>query len=478
MISQYNSDEKVGGLEITKMDVVTLMENKTLPDALFIGFGKYEESEKVSKNSLLALKVVIAIEKDSKSTPFNLESFWYKGLKIKALDSLCYYCSNEIEEPSPCRLDMTLKSSGNRYEINSRTRVHSKKIMSELRETFKANLKGGSAYETNYFAHLLLIILSLIPAAGSLGHYTFEDDEELKFYKGTPAQRGLFLITRIILYYYSLFTVNIMWLNTPEKKMLDGLLLAAILLICIAAYLICSFVVMTHIILDFNSFEKGCCDMDTEKMAFGPIAVICLQIVLYILLTISGYYKCFMLDKENLILLFKIMMLLLPINFISNCVSKAKLHDKFLHLAVVFYITVFQFTPYGTLDSFGDDFWFIMLFFVSQVVFLCLIQLQKKFDWTFTFPDKLKCRNYNQFKRKVQVTMSEEDIAETCSLCMNKLTEPEVEYQDGKKAFSFGRINDQNTFYQLDCNHKFHPNCVLKPLKELQRCPHCKKVSK
>ncbi|CAI2360282.1 unnamed protein product [Moneuplotes crassus] len=469
MGTSYMISGEVGHLRNTEINIISLMQNETLPDTLFIGFG-LDNHEKVDKDNSLVFKVIVAVRK-KESSSLSLEPLYHKGLKIHSYESLCYYCSSKIQDPAPCVLDMTLKTWGGYNEISAKTQVHSKMIISELQNTFKADLKGGSAYELSYGFHFFFSFILLLPLIGPilipLGHnYRLFDLQS-----GDFRERSIFLTTRVIFYTYAIFTINMVWLSMFGDNSDGALFMPALLVLIIMANLVASFYVLPYSILLINNFIDFLSENTSD---FGPLPCFTLLIftLLYLVITIFLPFKNFIFTKSA----YAFLTIPLLANFILNFAKKTRQNDQYIHLIVAAYITLIPFTPYGPFYFSSADYYCVVAFFVSQVALVTLIRQQGVYGSRFILPDCFRRRYYDIFKFRISVLPSEQEAKETCGVCKGLLAEPGVEDQNTPKPFKFARVKDEPMIcYRLLCGHKFHQKCILEGLKQTQKCPTCQK---
>ncbi|CAI2360286.1 unnamed protein product [Moneuplotes crassus] len=467
MMADYFPSGEVGTLKKTKINAITLMENTTLPDTLFIGFG-VDDNKDVSKANPLAFKVIIAVQNVDMVNPVSLESYDYHGLKLKSYKALCYYCSSKITEPAPCKVSMALKTWGGYSEAKIEASVNSKLIMSEIKTSFKSDLKGGSAYELSFLSDLLFTLISFVPIIGAclipIGH----EGNLYNIDKGTSREKAIYLITRMPFYFYGLFTINTIWLHMFSNAANQSMLIGIILILLIGLYNFAAFFVLPASVFTFENLKRFFDGRDFSDMRTG---VICFCMILfYLIVTISGYFKLVMFSRVTFIML----MFLLPVSFVSNSIHKSTYYESFFHLIVSSYIALFPFTPFGPFYYSSDDELWVMYFFVSQVVCITLINMQAKFGSRFILPSCFRQKYYDTFKREIKITMGGEDMKDACNFCTNLLTEPEAEHHDSKQSFKFERMkNGKQVYYKLNCGHQFHPNCILVHLQAKSECPVC-----
>ncbi|CAI2387871.1 unnamed protein product [Moneuplotes crassus] len=467
-ISDTTSSGEVGRLYDTKINTITLMENTTLPNTLFIGFGE-NDNKHVSKDNLLSFKMVIAIQKTNLTNSVSLKSDGWADLSLKSDEALCYHCSSKITDPIPCRLDIALTTIFGYSKVNTEALVHSKLNASEMLTSFNSTLKGENIYKLDFLSRILFSLIGFVPAIGicliPIGHkcnlYNIEN--------GTFTEKVVYLITRMPFYLYGCCTINFISLAVVNFENFQNVLIGAIFYLCLILYFFAIFYVLPTCVFNCQNLLSGQNINDEEtKYIWGTIVLSFIVFVLFIIILI-GYKLMF--HKVT----FLVLMCLLPVSFVFNFIHQSTYHESFFHLIVVSYITLFPFTPLGPFYFPSDDKLWVMYFFVSQLISVVLINLQAKFGSRFMLPNRLRKSYYNTFQHEIHITMREEDMKDACSFCTNLLTEPEVEYQDSKQKLKFIRMkNSKQIYYKLDCGHKFHPYCILSQLKQSRECPICK----
>mmetsp|Transcript_32836 Transcript_32836/g.32171 ORF Transcript_32836/g.32171 Transcript_32836/m.32171 type:complete len:96 (+) Transcript_32836:506-793(+) len=84
-------------------------------------------------------------------------------------------------------------------------------------------------------------------------------------------------------------------------------------------------------------------------------------------------------------------------------------------------------------------------------------------------PNRYRTRKYQAMLK----TLNRAYLLQECQLCMNKLSDCELEYADAHEGFEWKDYT--NMYIKTDCDHQFHPNCLFTFIKEERKCPVCEK---
>ncbi|CAI2364373.1 unnamed protein product [Moneuplotes crassus] len=142
----------------------------------------------------------------------------------------------------------------------------------------------------------------------------------------------------------------------------------------------------------------------------------------------------------------------------------------FVCVTVSIYILFFGsniFMPSQYFESFHFGFIFPLL--VGHLVLIAVIYCQQKYGSRFMLPNRYRTRKYQAMLK----TLNRAYLLQECQLCMNKLSDCELEYADAHEGFEWKDYT--NMYIKTDCDHQFHPNCLFTFIKEERKCPVCEK---
>ena len=94
---------------------------------------------------------------------------------------------------------------------------------------------------------------------------------------------------------------------------------------------------------------------------------------------------------------------------------------------------------------------------------IVLCWIQHKYGSWFFMPQRYRKRAYDSFRKSI--TNIQQQHILYCDICLNLLSQPELEYSDLSKNYKWKKFNI-GVYFQMNCKHKFHPNCILKNVIE------------
>ncbi|CAI2362188.1 unnamed protein product [Moneuplotes crassus] len=111
--------------------------------------------------------------------------------------------------------------------------------------------------------------------------------------------------------------------------------------------------------------------------------------------------------------------------------------------------------------------------FASHYVGLFVVSMQETRGSRFFLPRHMRLTNYDLMIH-TYAKSSSKDLVPDCSICLNPLDRPELEYKsswaDNCKSYPDG------TYILVPCEHMYHPNCLLKRLSQKnERCIICQR---
>mmetsp|Transcript_28517 Transcript_28517/g.25244 ORF Transcript_28517/g.25244 Transcript_28517/m.25244 type:complete len:141 (+) Transcript_28517:228-650(+) len=133
------------------------------------------------------------------------------------------------------------------------------------------------------------------------------------------------------------------------------------------------------------------------------------------------------------------------------------------------YIGYFPYSGYSPklwIDGYTNN--LLLVYVVIQILFISILTFQYFKGSRFMFPQKYRTMVYDQYKCRIKNILKEKE--EICNLCLNTLIEPELEYRDIDQNYKYIRF-DEGVYYKIPCQHQFHPNCLLKSIKDKLECP-------
>jgi len=162
------------------------------------------------------------------------------------------------------------------------------------------------------------------------------------------------------------------------------------------------------------------------------------------------------------------------INIIMNTLGGATIIDCPITMIInSFFIGLFPFTNCGPtqwVDGYTKE--WLLIFSVAHVIQITVLTLQFFFGARFFLPKWMRTRTYDEYLTYLEPIDINRKHPESCRLCLNLLSEPELEYSDSDKNYKYQRF-DRKYYLKTPCLHKFHPNCLLRQVKIQQECPVC-----
>lgn len=106
---------------------------------------------------------------------------------------------------------------------------------------------------------------------------------------------------------------------------------------------------------------------------------------------------------------------------------------------------------------------------------MAIMVAQSLYGSRFFLPPCLRTRTYSKYMK----TLAGYDFHDwrymNCQLCMNLLSEPELEHSDADPEYAWKSFKLGN-YMEIPCKHVFHPNCILKAVRKNKRCPICEYI--
>lgn len=164
------------------------------------------------------------------------------------------------------------------------------------------------------------------------------------------------------------------------------------------------------------------------------------------------------------------------VNILWNAIAKKTISDS--PLSIWFngvFLGLYPMTFLGpSMWIDGFDAQWLFTFVMLQTTILFVITLQLRFGSRFFLPSRFRTTIYDRFRWSLRDSKVLENDDE-CNLCMNALYEPALEYSDSVNTSVYHSV-EQETYYVLPWNHKFHPTCILKRLDVELKCPKWSKA--
>ena len=138
------------------------------------------------------------------------------------------------------------------------------------------------------------------------------------------------------------------------------------------------------------------------------------------------------------------------INIVCNVLGKRTISDHPASMCInVFFIGYFPFTHYGpTLWVDGFNTTWVVWFLILQGIQIGVISCQFMFGSRFFLPKRCRSRTYDKFRKVLAGGDNEASNTEQCNLCMNALSEPELEYADSDQNYTYEQF-DRGTYFEL-----------------------------
>ena len=150
---------------------------------------------------------------------------------------------------------------------------------------------------------------------------------------------------------------------------------------------------------------------------------------------------------------------------IMNSVFKTR-HFSYQTISVVIlclYLGTYPFTIFGPSHQIHeyDRSWFGYFVLINLILLMILI-IQCRNGSRFFLPRIYRQKYHDKYRYKLED--HPEDIGSECDMCMNLLSEGELEYINLEQSFDYKDL--EHYYYKLDWEHKFHPACFKKHQKQ------------
>ena len=379
--------------------------------------------------------------------------------KFTTEDAYCYYCNNGILPPQKCKFFLELKTWGGKNTLISKSWICSPNIESNFTKVTHSYMHGGSILRVSTAEFMFNILYFLLPWISSTITAVVQWDKMNQ--PGIPLLTHLgFYSTITIIYSYIHFSLFIAILNVQTSGM--DVIIFILIIFCFCFY---PFTHIAGIPFFLNGERIGTThDFKVNDIATGSHIVFwCIYFILAIFI-LAPYLFYDVLFSPTIYFIFSNAYV---INIIVNIIAKRSIWDHPASMVInSFYIGYLPFSSYGpTLWIEGYNMQWTLLFILAQGIQISIVSLQFYKGSRFFLPSSMRTMVYDKYRKRLMITENCLEDSETCNSWTNNLSEPELEYSDSDPTYKYERF-DPDIYFELPCSHKFHPNCLLRRLKE------------
>ena len=106
--------------------------------------------------------------------------------------------------------------------------------------------------------------------------------------------------------------------------------------------------------------------------------------------------------------------------------------------------------------------YYVAFLLIFHLIFIALVEIQQNKGSRFLLPDHMRTRVYEKLIKSIDTRENDENLM--CQIWMNPVDQPELEYSDNSPNYKWIRL-PIGAYIQIEWNHIFHPNCILKSIK-------------
>lgn len=176
------------------------MKNELDDSMVYIGFGEESENHPDLSNKII-FKYVIGFKRED----FRKDHYYEFDFEVDTWNGVCYYCDDNLESPTECKINMYFTTWGAKNKIKVETFVENNRTKGEMLRLSKTYLFNGLIYETNFFYYIWHFFLWMIPFNSIMISLVWYNRLDIEFHKSPLATVG-FILSGSVMNCYLLFS--------------------------------------------------------------------------------------------------------------------------------------------------------------------------------------------------------------------------------------------------------------------------------